>query len=94
MAKIAPKGKKVTGTNKKDKITWTSSKLWKKNLTVKAGGGNDIINFKKSKYKNTIYGDAGNDKNLRSGKLRKQLPERAFKRAACFFEKKNVVQKL
>ena len=62
MAKIAPKGKKVTGTSKKDKITWTSSKLWKKNLTVKAGGGNDIINFKKSKYKNTIYGEAGNDK--------------------------------
>ena len=62
MAKIAPKGKKVTGTKKKDKITWTSSKPWKKNLTVKAGKGNDVINFKKSKYKNTLYGDAGNDK--------------------------------
>ncbi len=62
MAKIAPKGKKVNGTKKKDKITWVSSKLWKKNLTVKAGAGNDVINFKKSKYKNTIYGEAGNDK--------------------------------
>ena len=62
MAKIAPKGKKVTGTKKKDKITWVSSKLWKKNLTVKAGAGNDVINFKKSKYKNKLYGEAGNDK--------------------------------
>ena len=62
MAKIAPKGKKVVGTKKKDKITWVSTKPWKKNLTAKAGSGNDVINFKKSKYKNTIYGDAGNDK--------------------------------
>ena len=62
MAKIAPKGKKVTGTKKKDKITWVSSKLWKENLTVKAGEGNDVINFKKSKYKNKLYGEAGNDK--------------------------------
>ena len=62
MAKIAPKGKKVLGTKKKDKITWVSTKPWKKNLTVKAGSGNDVINFKKSKYKNTIYGEAGADK--------------------------------
>ena len=62
MAKVAPKGKKVLGTKKKDKITWVSSKLWKKNLTVKAGEGNDVINFKKSKYKNKLYGEAGNDK--------------------------------
>ena len=61
MAKIAPKGKKVTGTKKKDKITWVSSKLWKKNLTVNAGKGNDIINFKKSKYKNSLNGQDGND---------------------------------
>ena len=59
---IKPKGKKVTGTKKKDKITWTSNKLWKKALTVKAGAGNDVINFKKSNYKNTLYGDAGDDK--------------------------------
>ncbi len=59
---IKPKGKKVTGTKKKDKITWTSNKLWKKALTVKAGAGNDVINFKKSNYKNTLYGEAGNDK--------------------------------
>ena len=64
MAKIAPKGKKVTGTKKNDKITWVSQKPWKKNLTVKAGSGNDVVNFKKSKYKNTIYGDKGNDKIL------------------------------
>jgi hypothetical protein len=62
MAKIAPKGKKVTGTKKKDKITWVSQKPWKTNLTVKAGAGNDVINFKKSKYKNKLYGEAGNDK--------------------------------
>ena len=62
MAKILPKGKKVTGTKKKDKITWVSSKLWKKTLTVNAGAGNDVVNFKKSKYKNKLYGEAGNDK--------------------------------
>ncbi len=61
MAKISPKGKKVTGTKKKDKITWVSSKAWKKALTVNAGKGNDIINFKKSKYKNTLNGQDGND---------------------------------
>lgn len=59
---IKPKGKKVTGTKKADKITWASSKAWKKALTVKAGAGNDVINFKKSKYKNNLYGEAGNDK--------------------------------
>ena len=61
MAKITPKGKNVTGTKKKDKITWVSKKPWKKALIVKAGAGNDVINFKKSKYKNTIYGEAGKD---------------------------------
>ena len=49
---IKPKGSKVIGTKKKNKITWSSSKAWKKDLTVKAGAGNDVINFKKSKYKN------------------------------------------
>ena len=60
---IKPKGKKVTGTKKKDKITWTNSKPWKTNLTVKAGAGNDVINFSKSssKYKHKIYGEAGKD---------------------------------
>ncbi len=61
MVKIAPKGNKVTGTKKKDKITWVSSKAWKKALTVNAGSGNDIINFKKSKYKNKLNGQNGND---------------------------------
>ncbi len=58
---IKPKNGKVTGTSKKDKITWISSKDWKKALTVNAGGGNDVINFKKSKYKNKLNGQAGND---------------------------------
>ena len=62
MASVKIKGKNVTGTKKKDKITWLSKSAWKKALTVKAGAGNDVINFKKSKYNNTIYGEAGNDK--------------------------------
>ena len=62
MAKIAPKGKKVTGTKKKDKITWQSTKPWKKALTVKGLAGNDVINFKKSSFKNKLYGGKGNDK--------------------------------
>ena len=61
MAKILPKGKKVTGTKKKDKIVHTGKAVWKTALTVNAGAGNDLINFKKSKYKNKIYGEAGND---------------------------------
>ena len=61
MAKVTIKGKKVKGTNKKDKITWQNSKAWKKALTVNALAGNDVINFAKSKYKNTIYGQAGKD---------------------------------
>ena len=59
--KFVPKKNKVTGTKKKDKITWIDSKAWNKALTVKAGASNDIINFKKSKYKNKLYGEAGND---------------------------------
>ena len=61
----------VTGTKKKDTITWQDSSLWRKALTVNAGDGDDIINFKKSKYKNnklnggngkdTIYGGTNND---------------------------------
>ena len=59
---IKPKGKKVTGTNKADKITWMNSKPWKVGLTVNGLGGNDVINFKKSNYKNKLNGGAGNDK--------------------------------
>ena len=62
MAKVTIKGKKVKGTNKKDKITWQNKKAWQKALTVNAGAGNDIINFTKSKYNNIFYGEAGNDK--------------------------------
>jgi Ca2+-binding RTX toxin-like protein len=52
----------VKGTKKKDKITWQNKKAWKKALTVNAGAGNDVINFAKSNYKNTINGQAGSDK--------------------------------
>jgi Ca2+-binding RTX toxin-like protein len=58
---IKIKGKKVTGTKKKDKITWQNKKEWKKALIVNAGKGNDVIDFSKSKYKNTLNGQDGND---------------------------------
>ena len=61
MAKILPKGKKVAGTKKKDKIVSTGKGVWKKALTVYAGNGNDVINFKKSNYRNTLNGQNGND---------------------------------
>ena len=50
--KFVPKKNKVTGTKKKDKIVSTGKGIWKKALTVNAGKGNDVINFKKSNYKN------------------------------------------
>ena len=53
----------VKGTAKADKITWLSSKDWKKALTVNGLAGNDVIDFKKSKYKkNKLNGGDGNDK--------------------------------
>ena len=54
----------VTGTKGKDSIKWNNpkSKLWKKNLTVNAGAGNDIINFASSTYKNKLNGGDGKDK--------------------------------
>ena len=61
MAKVTLKGKKVTGTNKKDKITWQNKNAWQKALSVFANGGNDVINFAKSKYNNKIYGGKGDD---------------------------------
>lgn len=51
----------VTGTAQKDTITWINEEEWLRALTVNALGGNDIINFKKSKYRNTINGGAGDD---------------------------------
>ena len=52
----------LNGTKKNDKITWANSKDWKKAITVNAGNGNDVINFKKSKYKNNkLNGGNGND---------------------------------
>jgi hypothetical protein len=61
MAKITPKSKKVKGTKKKDSITWKSSSAKYKAISVFANNGNDVINFKKSKYKNKLYGQNGND---------------------------------
>ncbi len=58
---IKPKKNKVTGTKKADKITWLSTKDWKKALTVNAGKGNDVIDFRKSKYKNVLNGQRGKD---------------------------------
>lgn len=51
----------VTGTARADKITWMTSKDWAKAITVNAGNGNDVINFRKSKYKNRLNGQNGND---------------------------------
>ena len=60
--KFTPKKKKITGTKKNDKITWVNKSGWKSALTVNAGNGNDVINFKKSKYKNNkLNGGNGND---------------------------------
>ena len=61
MAKITPKGEKVTGTKKKDIIISTGKGVWKKALAVNAGKGNDLIDFRKSKAKNILNGEAGND---------------------------------
>jgi len=51
----------VKGTKKNDKIVWKDAAAWRKSLTVNAMAGNDLINFKKSKYKNKLNGDDGND---------------------------------
>lgn len=59
---IKPKGNKVNGTKKNDKINWSNTKPWKKSLTVYGLNGNDTIYFKKSKYKNKLNGGNGNDK--------------------------------
>ena len=61
MAKYTIKGKKVTGTKNKDKITWQNKKVWKKNLTVYGLNGNDTIDFSKSNKSNIFYGGKGND---------------------------------
>ena len=50
----------IKGTKKKDKIVFNKS--WKKAITVNALGGNDTIDFKKSKTKNNkLNGGDGND---------------------------------
>ena len=60
-AKFTPDKKGVIkGTKKKDKIVFNKS--WKKAITVNALGGNDTIDFKKSKTKNNkLNGGDGND---------------------------------
>ena len=62
MAKTYKPNKKgiITGTNKKDNIVWNSA--WQKSLTVKALAGKDTIDFRKSKFKNNLYGGTGDDK--------------------------------
>ena len=58
------KGKnKLIGSKKKDTLKWANYPVFRRTLVVKAGAGNDIINFKKNKkYKSKLYGEAGNDK--------------------------------
>ena len=51
----------VTGTKKKDKITWAKKSIWQKNLTVNALAGNDTITFTNSTYKNKLNGGDGKD---------------------------------
>lgn len=51
----------VTGTSKADRITWMSTKDWAKAITVNAGKGNDVIDFRKSRYRNRLNGQDGND---------------------------------
>lgn len=70
MAKYTVKKGKITGTSKRDKIAWKGQLDWQRALTVKAGKGNDTINFVLSFYnKNKLYGDAGNDKILGGSKV-------------------------
>lgn len=47
------------GSSKNDLITWET--YWNKTLNVYGKSGNDIINFKKSKYKNKLSGGNGKD---------------------------------
>ena len=58
------KGKnKLIGSKKKDTLKWANYPVFRRTLVVKAGAGNDTINFKKNKkYKSKLYGEAGNDK--------------------------------
>ena len=56
--KINSKGV-IKGSSKKDNISWIST--WKRGLTVYGKAGKDTLNFKKSKYKNKLYGEKGND---------------------------------
>ncbi|MBO7672020.1 hypothetical protein J6S88_01280 [bacterium] len=61
MANIKPKGKIVTGTKKNDNIAWIAAKAWNRALLVNGGNGNDVINFRKSRYRNRLNGQNGND---------------------------------
>ena len=63
------KNGKIKGTSKKDKINWLGQRDWQRPLTVKAGKGNDLINFAASYFnKNKLYGEAGKDKILGGSK--------------------------
>ena len=70
MANYVVKNGKIKGTSRKDKIAWRGQSDWRRALTVKAGKGNDVINFAASGFnKNKLYGDAGNDKILGGSKI-------------------------
>lgn len=61
---------KVKGTdNKKDIVNWLGQSAWQRGLTVKAAGGDDIINFAGSYFNNNkLYGEDGKDKILGGSK--------------------------
>lgn len=64
------KNGKIKGTSKKDKINWLGQRDWQRPLTVKAGKGNDLINFAASYFnKNKLYGEDGKDKILGGSKI-------------------------
>ena len=54
----------LTGSPSSDLIDvseFKSTSPKNKGVTINSGAGNDVINFKKSKYKNKLYGQNGND---------------------------------
>lgn len=49
----------ITGEDYDEEIVWAQT--WYSNLTVYANGGNDLIDFRNSAYKNRLYGEDGED---------------------------------
>ena len=55
-----PDSKKVIkGSDDDEQIIWSDT--WLQKLTVFAKGGNDLIDFQNSRYKNILYGELGKD---------------------------------